>query len=111
MLMTKLRFRLSTPRAQSEDHPGCTGRAADAGAASAAPRTCRYKVVVDLVFPCAVCIFLCSIYLCTGLVRQEPSQRWGSLFPLNAWESALPAACRPPQTGPPITTGQMLPLF
>ena len=47
----------------------------------------------------------------TGLVRQEPSQRWGSLFPLNAWESAFPAACRPPQTGPPITTGQLLPLL
>ena len=45
-----------------------------------------------------------SLYwlLGTGLVGQEPSQRWGSLFPLNAWESALPAACRPPQTGPPI---------
>ena len=47
----------------------------------------------------------------TGLVGQEPSQRWGSLFPQNAWESALPAACRPPQTGPPITPGQLLCLF
>ena len=36
---------------------------------------------------------------------------WGSLFPQNAWESALPAACRPPQTGPPIITGQLLCLF
>jgi hypothetical protein len=36
---------------------------------------------------------------------------WGSLFPQNAWESALPAACRPPQTGPPHTTGPMLCLF
>ena len=47
----------------------------------------------------------------TGLVGQEPSQRWGSLFPLNAWESALPAACRPPQTGPLIMPGPVLPLF
>jgi hypothetical protein len=47
----------------------------------------------------------------TGLVGQEPSQRWGSLFPQNAWESALPAACRPPQTGPPITPGPVLCLF
>ena len=34
----------------------------------------------------------------TGLVglATEPPHGWGSLFPLNAWESALPAACRPP---------------
>jgi hypothetical protein len=34
----------------------------------------------------------------TGLVGFETAQRWGSLFPQNAWESALPAACRAPQT-------------
>jgi len=48
----------------------------------------------------------CSIVpTCLGY---EPPQRWGSLFPQNGWESALPAACRPPQTGPPITTGLLL---
>jgi hypothetical protein len=57
-----------------------------------------------------ICVFL-GVELDTGFIRQEPSQRWGSLFPLNAWESALPAACRPPQTGPLIMPGPVLCLF
>jgi hypothetical protein len=43
--------------------------------------------------------------------KNPQSQRWGGLFPQNAWESALPAACRPPQTGPLIMTGLGLCLF
>ena len=43
--------------------------------------------------------------------KQINYPRWGSLFSLNAWESALPAARRPPQTGPLIKTGGVLPLF
>jgi len=30
---------------------------------------------------------------------------------MNAWESALPAACRPPQTGPLFSPGEVLCLF
>ena len=52
-------------------------------------------------------------FLFTALrgVNKSTTARWGSLFSLNAWESALPAARRPPQTGPLIKTGGVLPLF
>ena len=50
------------------------------------------------------CVILCAP-IPAWLAKNPASQRWGGLFPQNAWESALPAACRPPQTGPLFTTG------